>query len=420
MKGKNEISTEIIAGLTTFLTMAYIIFVNPEILSHSGMDKVSLIAVTCIVTGVITILTGLITNTPIAMAPGMGLNAYFTYTIVMHYKVNWQTALGIVFLSGFFFLILTLVGIREKLVSALPKELLSSIAVGIGIFIAFIGLQNMRLIVDNPATLVSAGVIDEKILISLSALLLMILLYIKNIRGSLLIGIMFATFLSVIFGYTKVPEKIFSLKVDISPLFLKLDIRNALKLSLLAPTFSLMFVDMFDSIGSLLALGKEGGLIKKDGKMEKLSQLLTIDATATMIGALFGTSTTTTYIESAAGIESGGRTGIASITTGVLFLLSIFLVPILAIVPSFATAPALLMVGFLMMKNIKDIDFKDLRVGFPSFIIIIMIALSYSISTGLAFGFLSYTFIKIFLGELKDIKPTLIIIDILAILFLVI
>ena len=413
-------STEIMAGFTTFLTMAYIIFVNPQILSAAGMDKTALIGVTCIVTGIITILTGLLTDTPIAMAPGMGLNAYFTYTLVINQKVSWEIALGIVFLSGLLFLILTLVGIREKIVEAIPSELLNAIAVGIGIFIAFIGLQNMKLIVGNPETLVTTGKIGTTTLISLFTLFLIVILYIKRVKGALLIGIIAATIVSVLMGYTKLPSRFISFDLNISPVFAKLNIKDALKLSLLAPIFSLMFVDMFDSIGSLLALGKEANLIDKEGKMKKITPLLTIDAAATMFGAFMGTSTTTTYIESAAGIESGGRSGWTSITTGILFLAALIFVPILSIVPSFATAPALIMVGFLMMKNIKNIDFQNLEVGFPSFVIIIMIGLSYSISTGLAFGFLSYTFIKIVRGKFKDITPTMWLIAVLSILFLVV
>ncbi len=417
---KKEVSTEIIAGFTTFLTMSYIIMVNPDILSRTGMDKTALIAVTAIVTGVITILTGIFTDTPVAMAPGMGLNAYFTYTVVMHYGVSWQIALGMVFISGTFFLILTLIGIREKVVDALPPELLSAIAVGIGIFITFIGLQNMHLVVENPATLVSAGKINGKVLISIISLLLMFLLFAKKIKGSLLIGIVFATIVGIMAGYVNLPESIFTRKINLSPITGKLDIVGALKLSLAGPIFAFMFVDMFDSIGTLLALGKEADLVDENGRMPKLGPLLTMDAAATMFGAVMGTSTTTSYIESAAGIESGGRTGLTSIVTGSLFLLSLLFVPVIAIVPSFATAPALVMVGYLMMKNVTSINFRNPEVGFPSFIIIIMIALTYSIATGLAFGFLGYTLIKIFLGKAKDISPIMWIISLFSLGFLLV
>ncbi len=414
-----QVSTEIMAGFTTFLTMAYIIFVNPEILSNAGMDKVALLSVTCIVTGIITILTGLFIDAPIAMAPGMGLNAYFAYTLVLNKGINWETALGMVFISGLLFFFLTLIGIREKVVDAIPKELLNAIAVGIGIFIAFIGLQNMKLIVGNPVTLVTASKIGTPTLISLITLFLIVILYIKRIKGALLIGIIFATIISAIFGYVKLPNNIVSFNINIKPIFLKLNIKDALKLSLFAPIFSLMFIDMFDSIGSLLALGKEANMMDEEGKMKKIAPLLTMDSIATMFGALMGTSTTTTYVESAAGIESGGRTGLTSIVTGLLFLFSLIFVPVLSIVPSIATAPALVMVGFLMMKNVKNIDFKNLEIGFPSFVIMIMIGLSYSISTGLAFGFLSYTLIMIFRGKIKNINLTMWVIAALSVLFLI-
>ncbi len=419
-KEKINFSTEIIAGFTTFLTMAYIIFVNPQILSAAGMDKTELIIITCLVSGIITILTGLLTNTPIAMAPGMGLNAYFAYTLVINQKIDWRIALGIVFLSGLFFFLLTLIGLREKLVHAIPKDLLNGIAVGIGVFIAFIGLQNLGIIVKNPATMVSAGKITNTALIGLSGLLLIILLEIKKIKGSLLIGIAFSTVLGLIFGYTELPKHIISFNLHISKTFGKLDITGALKLGFLAPIFSLMFIDLFDSIGSLIGLAHEAEMVDEKGNIPKLNSLLAIDAAATMFGAIAGTSTTTTYIESAAGIESGGRTGLTSITTGLLFIIAIIFVPILSIVPSYATAPALIIVGFFMMKNIKKVDFQNIEVGFPSFIIIIMIALSYSISTGLAFGFLSYSLIKIMRGKLSELTITMWIIDFLSVLFFIV
>jgi len=422
--GKNNpffsIYTEAIAGFTTFLTMAYIITVNANILSGAGMDRVALITITCLVSGIVTIATGIIANTPIAMAPGMGLNAFFTYTLVINQKIDWHVALGIVFIAGFVFLILTVVGLRQKLVEAIPGELLDAIAVGIGIFIAFIGLQNMGLIQDDPATLVRTGTLNKTVLIGLSGLLVMIVLEIRKVRGSLLTGIFFATFLSIIFGDTSWPKEIVSFDFDISSVFWKADILGALKISLIAPIFTMMFIDMFDSIGSLLGLAQDSGMVNEEGKFPKLDKLLTIDACGTMFASVCGTSPATTYIESASGIASGGRSGLTSIVTGILFLLSIIFIPVLAIVPSYATAPALIMVGFFMIKNITKIDFKNLEVGFPSFIIIIMIALSYSISTGLAFGFISFTLIKIFQGKIKEIKPAMWMITFLSLIFFII
>ncbi|MCK4890487.1 MAG: NCS2 family permease [Candidatus Aminicenantes bacterium] len=418
--GRNvNYSTEIIAGITTFLTMAYIIFVNPDILSSAGMDRASLIVVTCLVTGVITIMVGLFSNSPIAMAPGMGLNAFFAFSLVLNENIRWEQALGIVFISGLFFLLLSLVGLRKKILKAIPSELLNSIAVGIGVFIAFMGLQNLGIIVKSDATMVSAGKISGSILIGLSALLLMIILEIIKIRGALLVGIAFATIVSLITGDVSFPDKLVSLNIDISPVFGKLDILGALKISFIAPIFTLMFMDLFDSMGSLLGLAREADMIDEKGEIPGLGKLLSLDAAATMFGSVFGTSTTTTYVESASGISAGGRSGLTSVVTGSLFLIFILFVPVIMIVPKIATAPALIMVGFYMIKNIVKIDFTDIETGFPSFIIIIMIAFSYSISHGLAFGFITFTILKIFKGKTREIKPVLWMINIMSLIYFI-
>jgi adenine/guanine/hypoxanthine permease len=415
---QTNFSMEFIAGLTTFLTMAYIIFVNPDILSKTGMDKNALIAVTCIVTAISTIITGLTANAPIAMAPGMGLNAFFTYSLVLGGKLDWQTALGAVFLSGLFFLILTLLGLRKRLVEAIPISLISAISVGIGLFITFIGLVNLGVVVKNDATIVSAGRLTPTVLIGLCGLLLMVVLEMRKIKGALLAGIILSTILAAAFGYIEKPAALISLNVNISPLFFKLDILQALQWGMFGSIFSLMFMDMFDSIGTLVACCHEAKMLDDKGKIKGLDRLLSIDAIATMLGALFGTSTTTAYIESASGIEQGGRTGLTSLVTGILFILAILFVPIVGIVPSYATAPALIMVGLFMIKEVRRIDFTHLEEGFPAFIIVIMIALSYSISTGLAFGFISFTLIKLIAGKFKDIKPAMWIIAILSLMFL--
>lgn len=417
---KAVFSTELLAGVTTFLTMAYIIFVNAEILANTGMDKTALIVITCLVSGLATIVTGIVSNTPIAMAPGMGLNAFFAFTLVIQQKIPWPVALGIVFISGLIFLILTLVGLRQRLVEAIPRDLLHAIAVGIGIFIAFIGLQNAGIIIRSEATMVAAGTLNEITLISLAGLAVMVILELSHFRGSLLMGIIFATFLSVLFGHTRPPDHLFSLNFSIGAVFGRLDILGALRVGFLAPIFTLMFMDLFDSIGSLLGLAQEAEMTDKNGKVRKLDMLLNLDAGATMFGAVMGTSTTTTYIESASGIASGGRTGLTSIFTGLLFLLSIPLIPVLTIVPGHATAPALIMVGFLMMKNFTKIDFRNVDTGFPSFLIIVLIALSYSISNGLAFGFLSFSLLRIFRGKFREIKPALWVINILCLLYFIV
>ena len=415
-----SVKTEIVAGATTFLTMAYIIFVNPAILADAGMDKSALIAVTCLVTAIATIVTGLFANAPIAMAPGMGLNAFFAYTLVITQKISWQTALGVVFLSGLFFLILTLVGLRKKLVEAIPASLISAISVGIGLFITFIGLQNIGIVIAHPVTLVQAANLSETIMIGLAGLIVMIFLEMKKVKGSLMTGIIFSTLLAVLFGKVNRPQSFISTDISIAAVAMKLDIIGALKWSMFGSIFALMFMDMFDSIGTLVACCSEAKMTDNTGKIKKLDTLLTIDAAASMFGAVMGTSTTTSYIESAAGIEEGGRTGLTSIVTGVLFLIAILFVPVVGVVPNYATAPALIMVGLFMIKEIKKIDFVQMENAFPAFIIIIMIALSYSISTGLAFGFISFAILKVMAGKAKEIKLVMWLITGLSILYFII
>jgi AGZA family xanthine/uracil permease-like MFS transporter len=413
-----NVKIEIVAGLTTFLTMAYIIFANPAILSAAGMDKAALIIATCVTTAIITIITGLFTNAPIAMAPGMGLNAFLAYSLVSAGKISWQTGLGIVFLSGLLCFILTLLGLRKKLVEAIPGSLISAISVGIGLFITFIGLVNMGIIIKNDQTLVSAGPLKATTLIGLIGLLLMAFLEIKKIKGSLLIGIIFSTILATIFGFVRRPDKFISLDFDIRAVAFQLDIIGAFKWGLFGSIFTLMFMDMFDSIGTLVACCHEAKMVDENGKIKGLDRLLAIDASASMLGAVLGTSTITSYIESAAGIEAGGRTGLTSIVTGLCFLLAILFAPIVGIVPEYATAPALVMVGLFMAREVKRIDFTNIEEAFPAYIIMVMIALSYSISTGLAFGFLSFTIIKTLSGKAKEVRPTMWIIAILSVLFL--
>jgi len=417
---QTNVKTEVLAGATTFLTMAYIMFVNPDILSAAGMDKTTLIAVTCICAALATILTGLLSNTPIAMAPGMGMNAFFAYSIVLGEQVSWQTALGIVFIAGLLFFILTVIGIRKMLVEAIPQSLIYAIAVGIGVFITFMGLSNMGLIVKSDATLVTAGDFTPTVLIGLAGLLTMIILEAFKVRGSLVIGILLSTVLALIFGYTDFPEKVISFNIDISATAFQLDILGALKGSLFGSIFAMMFIDMFDSIGTVIACAYKAGIVDEEGHIKKVDKLLGIDAFATMFGALLGTSPNTSYIESSAGIEQGGRTGLTSVVTGLLFLLGLIFIPLIAVVPSYATGPALIMVGLFMMKEVVRIDFTSMDEAFPSFIIIVMIALSYSISTGLAFGFISFTLLKIFMRKFGDIKPAMWVITVLSVLFFVV
>jgi AGZA family xanthine/uracil permease-like MFS transporter len=415
---QTNIEIEIVAGLTTFLTMAYVIFVNPNILSdNTGMDKNALIAVTCIVTAAATILTGLLANAPIAMAPGMGLNSFFA-VLVASGKMSWETALGVVFLSGVLFLILTLSGLRKRIIEAIPAPLVSAIAVGIGLFITFIGLKGLGIIVQDKITFVTAGSLTVLALIGLFGLLVMIYLEMKKVTGALLIGILASTVLAAVCKKVELPQQYITHHLGISAVAFKLDIISALTGGFFATIFTLTFMDMFDSVGTLVACCHQANMVDENKKIKGLDRLLSIDAVATVAGALLGTSTTTAYVESAAGIEQGGRTGLTSVVTGILFLLALLFVPVVGIVPEYATAPALIMVGLFMMKEVKSIDFTNLEEAFPAFMIMVMIALSYSISTGLAFGFISFTLIKVVSGKPKDVKPAMWVITLLSMVFL--
>jgi len=419
LKEKNtNTKTEIIAGATTFITMAYIIFVNPDILSKTGMDHGALVVVTCLAAAISTILTGMLANAPIAMAPGMGLNAFVAYSLVLSGKVNWETALGVVFLSGVLFLVLTVSGLRKKLVEAIPRSLIAAISVGIGIFITFIGLVHLGLVGAHPVTLVTANPINSTILIGLCGLLVMLVFESRKIPGALLAGIFVATLLALIFGKIEKPQALFSGSIDISAIAFKLDIIGALKWSCVSALFSLMFMDMFDSIGSLVACCSQAKLIDEDGNIKDIDKLLGIDAAATMVGALLGTSTTTTYVESVTGVEQGGRSGLTAVVCGLLFLPAIFFVPLIGCVPSYAVAPALIMVGMFMMKEIKNINFDVINQAFPAFIIIVTISLSYSIGTGLAFGFTSFVIVNLLTGKVREIKPAMWMIAALSAIFL--
>jgi AGZA family xanthine/uracil permease-like MFS transporter len=429
LKGRgSSLKIEMIAGMTTFLTMAYIIFVNPAILSLEGvpvppetglMNKQALIVATCLVTAIATIAVGIFANAPLAMAPGMGLNAFFAYSLVLNQGISWQTALGVVFVSGFLFMILTLVGLRRKLVESIPPSLIAAISVGIGLFITFIGLVNLGLVVGNEATLVTAGPLTPTVLIGLGGLCLMIFLEIRKFKGALLAGIFFSTLLGLLLGKIDRPETLISFQpLDISQIAFQLDIPGALKWGLVGSIFSLMFMDMFDSIGTLVACCHQGDLVDEEGNIEGLDRLLELDAAATMVGATLGTSTTTAFIESTAGIEQGGRTGLTSVVTGLLFLLAILFVPMVGVVPAFATGPALIMVGLFMSRQLGKINFEKIEEGFPAFIIIVMIALSFSISSGLAFGFIAYSLIQVVSGRIGEIKPAMWLITLLSILFL--
>ena len=415
-----DLRTEVIAGLTTFLTAAYIVFVNPGILSATGMDKGALITVTCLVAGLSSILMGVWANAPIMMAPGMGLNAFFAYSLVLGAGVPWQEALGVVFISGVIFLILTFIGVRERIVKAIPPSLRIATSVGIGLFIAFIGMQGLGLIVNNDAVLVGLGNIKSStVALGLLGLLLIIILEIRKVKGSILIGILATALLGMIFKVSPFPGGLVSMPPSMAPIAFKLDILGALKVSLWASIFSFMFVDLFDSLGTLLAVCREAGM-EKDGDIKDMPKMLSADAVATVFGSILGTSTTTSYIESAAGVAEGGRTGLTAVTTGILFLLAAFFTPVIGSVQAYATAPALIIVGIFMMRGIGQINFYDFEEGVPAFLTLILMPLTYSIAQGLVFGFISYALIKVLVGKVKQVDPVLLIIAALCVVSLVI
>jgi adenine/guanine/hypoxanthine permease len=417
-RGTN-VRREIVAGAVTFLTMSYIVIVNPDILSQTGMDKNALIGVTILAAAFGTLLVGLWANVPFAMAPGMGLNAFFTYTLVIGHNVSWQQALGVVFLSGVVFLLLSLVGAREKIVAAIPLSLRLAAAAGIGLFITFIGLKNLGFIVDSPATLVALGAFDAKVGLGVLGLVVMCVLTVRKVRGAILIGIVLVTAIAVLSGQVKV-SGVISAPPSLAPIFLKLDILGAMRFSLIGAIFSFMFVDLFDSIGTIVACSHEAGLIGRDGKISKINRMLQADAVATIGGAMLGTSTTTTYIESGAGIAEGGRTGLASVVTGLLFLAVLFITPLIGIVPSFATAPALIMVGVFMFRSIAKIDLSDFTEALPVFLTIVLMPLTYSISTGLAFGFVAHIVLAVSAGRARSIALVMWIIGLLSLADIVI
>lgn len=413
---ETNLKQEIIGGLTTFLTMAYIVIVNPAILSDgTGMDKGALITVTCLAAAIGCLLAAFIANMPIAMAPGMGMNAFFTYSLVVGRGIPWEQALGIVFLSGVIFLALTIMKIREKVVDSIPIVIRYSIAAGIGLFIAFIGLQNMGLIVANPATLIGIGKFTPAVTLGVVGLIITGFFELKKIKGGILYGILITTAIGIITGNASLPSTIVSLPPSIESTFLKFDVIGALKISFIGPIFSFMFLDLFDSIGTIIACAKAAGLEDEDGNVADIGKALEADAIATVAGAILGTSTTTTFVESAAGVADGARTGFSSIVVAICMILTLFFAPIIGIVPGYATAPALIIVGVYMFKNLLNIDFNKMETAIPAFLTIIMMPLAYSISIGISFGFISYVVIEIFQGKIKTINPIMWIITILAI-----
>lgn len=417
-RGSN-VKTEVIGGFTTFLTMAYIVFVNPAILSDAGMDKAALITVTILATAIGTMIFALLGNAPFALAPGMGLNAFFTYSLVIGEGIPWQQALGVVFISGFIFLLLAISGLRKVIADAIPKQLSIASAAGIGLFLSFVGLKGMGVIVGNPDTLVSLAEFTPTVLISLLGLILMAIFELKNIKGGILISIVITTSVSVFLGLVDLPTAIISAPPSIEPIAFKLDIIGALKFSLIGPIFSFMFIDMFDSLAFLVSCCKQMGLEDEQGNIKGLGKMLYADVISTLIGAFLGTSTVTTFGESAAGIAAGARTGLASVVTSLLFMVTLIFTPLLGMVPSYAASPALVMVGVFMFTNIKHVDFNDSKIAVPAFITVLLMPLTYSISIGLCFGFISYIIMHIVAKETDKISIALWVIGLLSVINLV-
>ena len=404
-----NVRTEILAGVTTFVTMAYILFVNPNILKDAGMPINATFAATAIAACVATLIMGLYANYPIAMAPGMGLNAFFTYSVVIGMKLPWQTALGAVFISGAIFFLLTVTKVREWIMEGVPEVLRISIGVGIGLFIAFIGLQDGKLVVANPATLVTLGDMKSaSVIVTVFGLIVTGFFMAKKVKGGLLIGIFSTTLFSMLMGYSPLPTGISSFVSfqnpfsAISPIMGHLNIMGAIDYGLISIVFAFTFVDLFDNIGTLLGVSRKAGLLDANGNLPHAGKALMADSIGTMFGAAMGTPTVTSYIESAAGVLEGGKSGLTAVIVAVLFAVSLVFAPLIGLIPGTATAPVLILVGVLMMSEVVHIKFDDFTDAFPAFMTIIMMPLTYSIAQGLAFGFMSYTIIKLITGKHKE------------------
>ena len=391
--------------MTTFLTMAYIVVVNPLILGAAGLPVAAVAASTCLAAGFGSILMGLVSNYPLALAPGMGLNAYFTYTVVLGMGLPWQTALGCVFLSGIAFMLLTVAGVRQLIIRAVPRSLFAAVGGGIGLFIAFIGLRDAGIIVAKPGTVVGLGNLTAPTAaLSMLGLLVIAALQVRRVRGAMLIGILSTAAIAWMLGLAHVAPGAYSL-ADLSATAFKLDIPAALNLkggiglSLLEIVFVFLFVDMFDNVGTLVAVTKRAGLVAEDGSIPRLNRILLADSASMMVGALAGTSPVTSYIESAAGVAVGGRTGLTSVVVGILFLCTLFFAPLVQAIPAAATAPALVLVGALMMGSLAEVEWADPGAAIPAFLTVIMIPLSYSIANGLAFGITSHAVLKLVRGQ---------------------
>ncbi|MFC6379921.1 NCS2 family permease [Psychrobacter glacincola] len=403
--GQNTtIKTEILAGVTTFLTMAYIIFVNPNVLADAGMDKGAVFVATCLAAAIGCFIMGIYARLPVALAPGMGLNAFFTYGVVLGMGYTWQTALGAVFLSGCIFVLLSLFKIREIIINSIPLSIKQGVVAGIGAFLAFISLQTAGVIVNNDATLVGLGDMTSfsPAMAALGFIVIVGLSH-KRVPGAVTIGILLVALISLITGNTQF-SGIISAPPSIAPTLMQLDIAGAFDVAMISVIFAFLFVDLFDTAGTLIATTTQAGLIGKDGKIPNMGKALLADSTATVAGTLLGTSSTTSYIESVSGIASGGRTGLMAVTVGVLFLLSVFFSPLAAMIPGYATAGAIFYVAVLMMETLKDVKWHDLTEAAPVVVVLLFTPLTYSVADGIALGFITFTAIKVVAGKFSDIS----------------
>ncbi|MBL8837745.1 MAG: NCS2 family permease [Alphaproteobacteria bacterium] len=416
----STVRTEILAGITTFLTMAYIIFVNPSILAEAGMDRGAVFVATCVAAAFGTLMMGLYAKLPIAQAPGMGLNAYFTYGVVLGLPLvgrSWQIALGAVFLSGILFIIISVLPIREQIINAIPRSLKLGISAGIGFFLAIIGMRNAGFVAPHPATMVGLGALTAwTTILAAVGFVAMIALVKLNVRGAIMIAILLVSVVGMITGLTPAPATLVDTPPSLAPTFLQLDILGALHVGLIAIVFAFLFVDLFDTAGTLVGVCHRAGLLDDQGRIPRLRQALLADSSATVVGALLGTSTVTSYIESAAGTNAGGRTGLTAVTVGVLFLLALFFAPLAGSIPAYATAPALIFVACLMARGMTEIDWDDATEYGPAVVCALAMPFTFSIAHGIAFGFITYAAVKLITGRLGEMHP---IVGILAVLFCV-
>jgi adenine/guanine/hypoxanthine permease len=411
-----NVRTEVVAGVTTFLTMAYIIFVNPAILSAAKMPFGAVFVATCVAAAIGCLLMAFLANYPIALAPGMGLNAYFAFGVVGGMGYTWQVALGCVFISGVIFFLISVLPIREWLVNAIPKSLKMAIAAGIGLFLALIALKNAGLVVAHPETLVTHGnLVSWPVLMACLGFALIVGLEYRRVMGGVIIGILAVTLVSILTGHQKF-EGIFAAPPSLAPVLLQMDIAGALKVGLVTVVFAFLFVDLFDNTGTLIALAHRGGFMRPDGTVPRLHRALISDSAAAMIGAAVGTSTTTSYIESASGINAGGRTGLTAATVGVLFLLALFVSPLAKSIPAYATAPALLYVACLLTRSLTEIEWDDVTEAAPAVTTALAMPFTFSIADGIGFGFISYAGIKVAAGRYADVHPA---VGVLAVLFVI-